>query len=103
MQSQRPSYCAIPCWNFKFFNEVAERPLRVQLEASDDEWHLSLSLPSKISNFDQWTRITGGLIQSGNSTIGRGTLKGTLKPLENWSVLERESRVASNYATGISE
>lgn len=46
MQSQRPSYCAIPCWNFKFFNEVAERPLRVQLEASDDEWHLSLSLPS---------------------------------------------------------
>lgn len=44
MQSQRPSYCAIPCWNFKFFNEVAERPLRVQLEASDDEWHPSLSL-----------------------------------------------------------
>lgn len=41
MQSQRPSYCAIPCsWNFKFFNEVAERPLRVQLEANDDAWRL---------------------------------------------------------------
>lgn len=38
-------------WNFKFFNEVAERPLRVQLEANDDAWRLSSLV--KISNFDQ--------------------------------------------------